>query len=186
MTLKRGSSHNPRVSVARITFCWWRHNGSAMTSQWLDNCDANTWQVISNSLDIDFIHGRSCKKGRYHMSQPQRTFSALVLYPLQPSCNLHTRSRCPYLCTKYTFPVYGTRFILPVQWPQCKWKHTHTIAGPKWMSVSLKEIRQPKVGGVGVGGVGGVGGWGWGGGGGVYWVHPVCPSVCLSVCLSVR
>ena len=29
-------------------------------------CDAVTWQVISNSLDIDFIHGdihgRSCKK----------------------------------------------------------------------------------------------------------------------------
>ena len=36
-----------------------------MTSQWPDNCDDNTWQVISNSLDIDFIHGdihgRSCK-----------------------------------------------------------------------------------------------------------------------------
>ena len=40
-----------------------------MTSQWPDNCDANTWQVISNSLDIDFIHGdihgRSCKKDMY-------------------------------------------------------------------------------------------------------------------------
>ena len=36
-----------------------------MTSQWPDNCNANTWQVISNSLDIDFIHGdihgRPCK-----------------------------------------------------------------------------------------------------------------------------
>ena len=35
--------------------------------EWPDNCcDANTWQVISSSLDIDFIHGdirgRSCKK----------------------------------------------------------------------------------------------------------------------------
>ena len=61
-------SRNPRVSLARITFCWWRHNRSAMASQWPDNCDANTWQVISNSLDIDFIHGaihgRSCKKNR--------------------------------------------------------------------------------------------------------------------------
>ena len=41
------------------------HNRLAMTSQWPDNYDANTWQVISNSLDIDFIHydihGRSCK-----------------------------------------------------------------------------------------------------------------------------
>ena len=45
--------------------CWWRHNRLAITSQWPDNCDASTWQVISNSLDIDFIHsdihGRSCK-----------------------------------------------------------------------------------------------------------------------------
>ena len=41
-------------------------NWLVMTSQWPDNCDANTWQVISNSLDIDFIHGdihgRLCKK----------------------------------------------------------------------------------------------------------------------------
>ena len=48
-----------------FSFCWWRHNRLAMTSQWPDNCDANTWQVISNSLHIDFIHddihGRSCK-----------------------------------------------------------------------------------------------------------------------------
>ena len=27
-----------------------------------NNCEASTWKVISNSLDIDFIHGRSCKK----------------------------------------------------------------------------------------------------------------------------
>ena len=69
MTLKtRIFKHNPCVSLARFTFCWWRHNRLAMTSQWPDNCDANTWQVISNSLDIDFIHGdihgRSCKKER--------------------------------------------------------------------------------------------------------------------------
>ena len=47
-------------------FCWWRHNRLLMMSQLHDNCDATTWQVISNSLDIDFmhvdIHGRSCKK----------------------------------------------------------------------------------------------------------------------------
>ena len=73
MTLKtRIFTHLPRVSLARFTFCWWRHNRLAMTSQWSDNCDANTWQVISNSLDIDFIHGdihgRSCKKIGYSMS----------------------------------------------------------------------------------------------------------------------
>ena len=70
MTLKtRIFTHHPRVSLARFTFCWWRHNRLAMTWQWPDNCDANTWQVISNSLDIDFIHGdihgRSCKKAWY-------------------------------------------------------------------------------------------------------------------------
>ena len=66
MTLKtRIFTHLSRVSLVRFTFCWWRHNRLAMTSQWPDNCDANTWQVISNLLDIDFIHGdihtRSCK-----------------------------------------------------------------------------------------------------------------------------
>ena len=65
-------THNPRVSLARFTFCWWRHNPLAMTSQWPDNWDANTLQVISNSLDIDFIHGdihgRSCKKLLYYIS----------------------------------------------------------------------------------------------------------------------
>ena len=56
----------PRVLLARSSFCWWHHNGLLMTSQWLDNCYAITWIVISNSLDIDYIHGdihdRSCKK----------------------------------------------------------------------------------------------------------------------------
>ena len=66
MTLKtRISTHHPRVLLARLRLRWWRHNRLVMTSQWPDNCDANTWQVISNSLDIDFIHGdihgRSCK-----------------------------------------------------------------------------------------------------------------------------
>ena len=61
-------THHPRVSLARFTFCWWRHNGLAMTSQWPGKCDVNTCQVISNLLYIDFIHGdihgRSCKKKR--------------------------------------------------------------------------------------------------------------------------
>ena len=66
MTVKRRIfTHHPRVSLDHFTFCWWRHNRLAMTSQWPGNCDANTWQVISNSLDIDYIHGdihgRSCK-----------------------------------------------------------------------------------------------------------------------------
>ena len=46
-----------RVSLARFSFCWWRHNRLLMTSQWPDNCDAITWIVTPYSLDIDFIHG---------------------------------------------------------------------------------------------------------------------------------
>ena len=37
MTLKtRIFTHHSRVSLARFTFCWWRHNRLAMTSQWQD------------------------------------------------------------------------------------------------------------------------------------------------------
>ena len=54
MTLKRGSSHIIPCP-ARFMLCCWRHNRLAMTSQWPDKCDANTWQVKSNSLDIDFF-----------------------------------------------------------------------------------------------------------------------------------
>ena len=60
-------THCPRVPLARFSFCWWRHNGLLMTSQWWpDNCDEVMWILISNSLDIDYIHGdicdQSCKK----------------------------------------------------------------------------------------------------------------------------
>ena len=50
-------THHPCVSLARFSFCWWRHYLLPMTSQSADNCDAITWTAISNSLDIDFIHG---------------------------------------------------------------------------------------------------------------------------------
>ena len=44
-----------------------------MTSQWPDNCDAITWKVISDSFDIDFVHGdihdRSCRKLSYRTPQ---------------------------------------------------------------------------------------------------------------------
>ena len=58
-------THRPRVSLARFSFCYWRHNRLLMMSQWPDNCDAIAWIVIFNSLDIDLIHGDihgwSCK-----------------------------------------------------------------------------------------------------------------------------
>ena len=66
MTIRTTSfTYRPRVSLTRFSFCWLCHNLLLMTSQWPDSCDAITWIVISNSLDIDFIHGdihdRSCK-----------------------------------------------------------------------------------------------------------------------------
>ena len=48
-------------SLARFYFCWWRHKRLLGTSQWSGSCDAITWIMISNSLDIDFIHGQSCE-----------------------------------------------------------------------------------------------------------------------------
>ena len=62
-----------------------------MTSQWPDNCDAITWIVISNSLDIDFIHGdihgRSCKKKYIHVLWLGDVTNALefVITTLTPS-----------------------------------------------------------------------------------------------------
>ena len=88
-----------RVALARFLFClgatlsprfcWWRHNRLLMTSQWPGNCDAITWIVISNSLDIDFIHGdihgRSCKKRciRIHsciLSRKNSTKNSMILF----------------------------------------------------------------------------------------------------------
>ena len=64
-------TYRPCISLARFSFYRWRHNPLLMTPQWPINCDAITWIVISNSLDIDFIHGdihgRSCKNIGYPM-----------------------------------------------------------------------------------------------------------------------
>ena len=77
------AKHNKTVCIflgIYCMFCWWHHNRVTMTSEWTDNCDANTWQVISNSLNIDFIHGDihdwSCKKIMYVLSW--RTVSSLT------------------------------------------------------------------------------------------------------------
>ena len=68
MTIKRRSlTHRPGVSTAPWSIWWWCHNRLLMTPQWPVNCDAITWIVISNSLDIDYIHGRLCKKAFYVM-----------------------------------------------------------------------------------------------------------------------
>ena len=57
---------SPCLTHSGFVLLMWRHNRLLMTSQWPDTCDAITSITISNSLDIDFIHGdihgRSCKK----------------------------------------------------------------------------------------------------------------------------
>ena len=57
MTIKTAIfTHRPRVSLARFTLGWWCHNRLLWTSHWPDNWDTTTWKMISNSLDINFIH----------------------------------------------------------------------------------------------------------------------------------
>ena len=78
-----------RVALARFSFCWWRHNRLLMTSQWPGNCDAITWIVISNSIDIDFIHGdihdRSCKKSNYVTRSRVTSLFQFVSVPCGPA-----------------------------------------------------------------------------------------------------
>ena len=66
-------THRPRVSLAQFSFCWWRHKQLLITSRWPDHCDEITWIMISNSLDIDFIHGdihdRSRKNAKSLMTE---------------------------------------------------------------------------------------------------------------------
>ena len=82
-------THRPHVSLTLFSFCWWCHNPLLMTSQWPDNCDAITWIVISNSLDIDFIHrdihSRSCKKV---YSSSWSIFLASAIVEIM-ACHLH-------------------------------------------------------------------------------------------------
>ena len=48
-------THRPCVSFAYVAFCLWRHDRLRITSQWPDNCDASTWQVISNSPPVRLL-----------------------------------------------------------------------------------------------------------------------------------
>ena len=93
MTIKATSfTHRPRVSLAQFSFCWWRSE-----LQWTNNyCGAITSIVISNSLDIDFIHGdihgRSCQCGIGYFSRYGVSFASLVyilLHSLQCFMEYH-------------------------------------------------------------------------------------------------
>ena len=67
-------THRPRVSTLGFRSVDDVTIDLLMTLQWPDNCDAITWIMISNSLDIDFIHGdihgRSCKKIKSLLFRP--------------------------------------------------------------------------------------------------------------------
>ena len=86
-------THRLRISLARLTFCWWRHNRLLMKSQWLENCDSITWKVISNSLDIDFIygdiHGRSCQNTLLAHAHARRTIEKVTV-DIPAHCKLST------------------------------------------------------------------------------------------------
>ena len=79
--LKTSSTLRNHVLLGLIMFWWWRHNSllnigddvaiNCATIMWLCICDASTWKVVSNSMNIDFIHDDlhdwSYKKQRYHV-----------------------------------------------------------------------------------------------------------------------
>ena len=54
-----------RCLTSPVVVCRWRHKRLLMTSQLSGNYNMITWIMLSNSLDIGFIHGdihgRSCK-----------------------------------------------------------------------------------------------------------------------------
>ena len=83
----------------------------AMTSQWPDNCDANTWQVISNSLDIDFIHddihGRSCKNIHLYMVKQFKIESSDIFQILEYFQNFDG-----YFINRY-LTVWGFTIVFP-------------------------------------------------------------------------
>ena len=80
---RRIFTHHPCLTCS-LFFLLMTSDRLAMASQWPNNCDANTWQVISNSLDINlftaiFTAGRvrkrniSCSLFYYHICMYMHT-----------------------------------------------------------------------------------------------------------------
>ena len=68
--VKSNFKHRHRASLALVTICWRRITWLGIQHMmWLGNCDASTWKVTSNPLDIGFVHGDihgwSCKHNVY-------------------------------------------------------------------------------------------------------------------------
>ena len=89
------------------------------SSQWPDDCDAITWIVISNSLDIAFIHGdihgRSCKKFSFVLDVSLRRGPGSVFMFKHDVTNI-TLKMCTYE-TRETRDCRPQSSSLPLRWP---------------------------------------------------------------------
>ena len=75
-------THRLGVSISQFKFWWWRHDRLTLMSQWPDNWDTIIWKVISNLLDIDFIHGDIHEKDHngHPISNPYECAMEYFLY----------------------------------------------------------------------------------------------------------
>ena len=140
-------THRSCVSLARFSFCWWSHNRLLMRSQWPDDCDAIAWIMISNSLDIDYIHGDihgQCKNVKHlcvyfmtytvqiidywHLGQRQFSTKHIVAKTAEEHLNIRTIfpwKHAPIIIKKdltafHLYAEIGTE--LSVSWSGHRWK----------------------------------------------------------------
>ena len=137
-------SHRPRVSLAWFLFCWWCPNRLLMTSQWPDNCEVITWIVISNSFDIDFIHGHihgwSCKKKIHSVFAPLNTAWQLLTHRglVAPSGALWLSVRCVMtsLIPMNQFSLYAFSYV-QIQYPIFKFVGKNYLYYLCWLRTGL-------------------------------------------------
>ena len=122
------------VSLPRFSFCWWRHNRLLMMSQWPDNCDTITWIVISNLVDIDFIHGnihgQSCKKKRaFTPAMAGQRQRAVVLHEFTDSSGscCAAASASIYAVPKRCCCLLSVRDLAVSGWQWWKWVQEQAI-----------------------------------------------------------
>ena len=82
-------THRLRVSPARFTFCWLRHNRLLTTSQWQDNCNAIRRKVIS----------------RFHLRRYLRSVVWKIL--------IRRSHQCMWYCVSYLGKWIPNRVIRP-------------------------------------------------------------------------
>ena len=104
----------------------WRHRCPAGRNI----CDAHTQKTISNSSDIDFIHGymhdRSCKKMRSPYSR------VIGQYSLHPKKYAHFRALWCFVkvitrCHGFILPInFRLTSLVPIHSYNCHWKWVNT------------------------------------------------------------